>query len=119
MIIEILRLLLLVLFNLFLLLLRFRTKTPVLRVANLIPRVYRQDLPVHPALVPRIVPFRPVWRVRFVVRGSVKAVSTKIIVVKIVIAFRIIVLGSLVSQNAKTKHKNKNTMLIIIKKKKR
>ena len=50
----------------------------------------------------------------FVVKGSVNAVSTKIIVVKIVTVFRIIVLVKLISQNARNKH---NTALFIEEKK--
>ena len=53
------------------------------------------------------MPFRTDWSMQFVVKGSVNAVSTKIIVVKIVTVFRIIVLVKLISQNAKIKHKNK------------
>ena len=50
---------------------------------------------------------------QFVVMGSVNAVSTKIIVVKIVTVFRIIVLVKLISQNARNKH---NTALFVEKK---
>ena len=58
------------------------------------------------------------WIIRFVVKGSVKAVPSKIIVVAIVTAFRIIVLVELISQNANIKHKNKNTVLCIEEEKK-
>ena len=71
----------------------------------------------HPDLVaesPVTVFSQQDWIILFVVKGSVNGVSTKIIVVKIVTVFRIIVLVKLVSQNAKNRHTNKYALFIEI-----